>query len=240
MHSYVEHVLEENQRLRARVGLNRRPDNVAVTAESSDLDESDDIVSNHEPHRNPLFTEGPWFQPLKSSRIPILIGEAADAAFATRFRQVMASPATAPSHIPRVSYPDFNQIEALSNLECPRPSPVQARFLLHSALSMIDACHHIVRRSVEETLLERYLHDPRSVDLFSECKILALFALGEIHANRHCDTVSQTPGLLFFSHAMRAHGRLLERPSIECVEADLLLVSEWKTTKLGSNKLTTR
>jgi hypothetical protein len=195
-----------------------------MTGESSAGDDSDDSISRDEPHRNPLLAERPWFLPLQSLRVPILIGEAADAAFATRFRQAIAD--AAPSHIPRVSYPDLDQIEALSNSECPQPNPAQARFLLQSALSMIDACHHIVRRSVEQALLERYLHSPQSVDVFSQSKILALFALGELHSNRHRDSVSQTPGLLFFSHAVKAHGRILERPSIECIETDLLLVSE--------------
>jgi len=175
-----------------------------------------------DPGHNPLLNDNPWFLPIKSSSIPILIGEVADAAFATRFRQLLSNKHL--NHIPRISYPGNDQITELAKTECPRQSPTQARFLVRVSLGSINGCFHIVRNSRMWELLEQFLEAPQSVDPLSKCKLTALFALGELYSSR-CQTQEiRTPGLAYFSHASRAYGLLEERPSIDSIEISLLLV----------------
>ncbi|KAJ8126634.1 hypothetical protein O1611_g7004 [Lasiodiplodia mahajangana] len=57
----------------------------------------------------------------------------------------------------------------------------------------------------------------------TKCKILALFALGELFSSRYSNSVLEVPGLAYFSHASKAYAMLQERPSIECIEVAMIL-----------------
>ncbi|KAI5456786.1 fungal-specific transcription factor domain-containing protein [Mariannaea sp. PMI_226] len=217
--SYVEGLLRENQELRNK----SRQNQVEVVVERGvGADEAQtDTQSPNDPSRNPLLGEQPWFLPIKSSSIPILIGEVADAAFATRFRQLLSGKIL--NHIPRISYPGNDLISELAKTECPRPTHTHAQFLIRVALKSLNGCFHIVRNSRVWELLERFFHAPQLVDQLSECKILALLALGELYSSRCQTQETRTPGLVYFSHASRAYGLLQERPCIDLVEISLLL-----------------
>ncbi|KAH7123453.1 fungal-specific transcription factor domain-containing protein [Dactylonectria estremocensis] len=212
-------LLRENQELRARSRANQLQTPTEQTAAEDET--APNIQSPSDPSHNPLLEEKPWFLPIKSSNLPILIGEVADAAFATRFRQLLTNDTL--NHIPRISYPGYDQITELAQTECPRPSPTHARFLFRVALKSLDESFHIVRNSRVWELLEQSLQAPQSVDLLSDCKLTALLALGELYSSRCQTQETKTPGLAYFSHASKAYGLLQERPCIDSVEISLLL-----------------
>lgn len=212
-------MLRENQELRSR----SREIRIQEPAVSDELHPY--TQSPGDPSRNPLIDEKPWFLPIKSSNLPILIGEVADAAFATRFRQLLTDNTL--NHIPRISYPENGVISELAQSQCPPPNPTHARFLIRVALKSLNGCFHIVQSSRVWELLEQFIHTPHSVDSLHECKLRALFALGELYLSRGQVQETRTPGLAYFSHASRAHGLLQERPCIDVVEISLLLVCQF-------------
>lgn len=216
----MEGLLRENEKLRAQIQVPL--ENQADVGASADLQSALSGASPDEPAGNPMLEDNPWFMPIDSFNIPILIGEVADAAFTTRLRQVISN--TALNHIPRTSYPGIEQITNFDASDCGRPGPVHARFLVRTALANISDSYHIVRKSTTWVMLEKYLGKPESTDIFSECKILALFALGELYSSRMANSSTNVPGLPYFSHANRVCGRFLERPSVESIEVALLLV----------------
>ncbi|KAF5008132.1 hypothetical protein FDECE_5568 [Fusarium decemcellulare] len=220
--SYLEGILRENQQLRARNRGGQYEEPVQEVHPTADVDQ--DTQSPDELIENPLLDEKPWFHPLNSSSIPILIGEVADAAFATRFRQLLTSKTF--GHIPRISYPGNDQITELANTECPRPGPTHARLLVRVALKSIDGSFHIVRNSSVWELLDKFLQAPQSLDSLSKCKLTALLALGELHSSRSQTLDTQIPGLAYFSHASRIYGLLEERPCIDAIEVSLLLLKD--------------
>lgn len=176
-----------------------------------------------EPSQNPLLDEKPWFLPIHSTKVPILIGEVADTVFATRLRQLITGKTL--SHIPRTAYPGHDQILELANIEILQPRASHARFLLRIAMKFLEGSFHIVRKSQVCDLLEQFLRLPQSLDSLSTCKIYALLALGELHFSRFQSPETQLAGLAYYSHASRAHGLLEERPSVDSIEVSLILVS---------------
>ncbi|KAI0098092.1 fungal-specific transcription factor domain-containing protein [Nemania sp. FL0031] len=228
--SYVDNILRENEEL--RMALSRQKTGSITRASSSPSantaassvapDAETQLVGPTEsPNRNPALRSRPWFQSIKSSNVPILIGEIADAAFATRCRQVLSIPK--PDHQPRVSYPHDDQITALAQSDIITPNPTHARFLLRSALAYIDGRFHLVRRSEVFDLCEQFLLNQDSLSTVLRCEVLALFALGELFSNRCSNPAIQIPGLAYFSHASKAYSILQERPSVECIEAAMML-----------------
>ncbi|KAH7232370.1 uncharacterized protein BKA55DRAFT_598329 [Fusarium redolens] len=157
----------------------------------------------------------------RSSKIPFLIGEVADAAFATRFRQLLTNQAL--NHTLRTSYPDDNQITELAQTACPFVIATNARFLVRVALKSLDGSFHIVRKGRIWELLEEYLQSPHTFDALSCCKIMALLALGELYSSSCRAQGTSIPGLAFFSHASKMHDLLQGRPSVDTVEISLLL-----------------
>lgn len=222
--SYVENLVRENQELRNYTRQNRR-EATAAQESTNDAAESEaelDTPVSNEPSHNPVLEEKPWFLSTRSSEIPILIGEVADAAFATRSRQLLTNQAL--NHTLRTNYPDNNQITELAQAECPPMNTSHTRFLIRVALKNLNGSFHIVRKSRVWELLEQYLQSPHTLDASSRCKILALLALGELYSSSCQAQGTATPGLAFFSHASKTHDLLQERPSINTVEISLLLV----------------
>ncbi|CAJ0551518.1 Ff.00g114480.m01.CDS01 [Fusarium sp. VM40] len=221
--AYVESLVRENQELRNYTRQNQREATTAQesTNNAAESEAERDTPSPSEPSHNPVLEEKPWFLSTRSSEIPILIGEVADAAFATRFRQLLTNQAL--NHTLRTSYPDNNPITELAQAECPSLNTSHARFLVRVALKSLDGSFHIVRKSRIWELLEQYLQSPQTLDASSRCKTLALLALGELYSSSCQAQGTTTPGLAFFSHASKTHDLLQERPSINTVEVSLLL-----------------
>ena len=154
--------------------------------------------------------------------MPIHIGEAADTAFATRFRQALSGAPV--DHIPRIDYAMDRDLLMLSESDCPWPSPARARFLLETSLQAVCQCYHIVRKSIARRDLDLVLRGESSHNSLITCRLWALFALGVLHstkvpAREHC-----FPGLAYFAQATRLLKFLSERPGVESMEVLLLLV----------------
>ncbi|EJT78120.1 hypothetical protein GGTG_03223 [Gaeumannomyces tritici R3-111a-1] len=194
---YLDDLIAENERLRAAQPGGDRPPPSTLAAPRQDARE----VACVGGQQAISLDDRPWFFDLNIPNTPILLGEASDAAFATRFRQAVAGG----RHIPRVNYATDEDLLALSDTDCEWPSPSRARFLVDVALRYASHHYHIVRRSRILEGLEQTLANPtRSSDSLLRCKLWALFALGEMYSARSADTAENCfPGIHYFARATR-------------------------------------
>lgn len=170
----------------------------------------------------PEVTSSPWFVDIAVPHTPILIAEASDSAFATRFRQAMS--ASEQNHFPRVNYPAEDQLRALRSRNCEWPSLPQARLLVNAALRGLGYWHHLVRRSVILQELEQTARRPDALGSLHASRLWALFAIGQMYSTRTSASSGDFPGLRYFTKATRILDDISERPTIEMVETGLLLV----------------
>lgn len=170
----------------------------------------------------PSLDDRPWFFEMNIPHTPILIGEASDAAFATRFRQAISS--AEHSHIPRVNYATDERLLSLSDTDCPWPGPARARFLVGVALRYVSRCYHIVRKGPVLDALEQTLLNPAESDSLLKSKLWALFAIGAMYSTRSASSERHFPGMGYFARATRVLRIVSERPRIDVVELRLLLV----------------
>lgn len=183
----------------------------------------DQTTSNIPTLPAPSLDQRPWFFDMNVPHTPVLIGEASDAAFATRFRQAISNAGL--SHIPRVNYATDERLLALSDIDSPCPIPSRARLLIDVALKHIGRCFHIVRKSQILEGLEQILQNPHSTDSLLKSKLWALFAIGEMYSTRTPAAKENFPGMSFFASATRVLRIVSERPRIDTIEIRLLLVS---------------
>ncbi|KAL8408246.1 hypothetical protein RB594_006881 [Gaeumannomyces avenae] len=214
---YLDDLIAENERLRAAQPGGDRPPPSTLAAPRQDARE----VACVGGQQAISLDDRPWFFDLNIPNTPILLGEASDAAFATRFRQAVAGG----RHIPRVNYATDEDLLALSDTDCEWPSPSRARFLVDVALRYASRHYHIVRRSRILEGLEQTLANPtRSSDSLLRCKLWALFALGEMYSARSADAAENCfPGIHYFARATRIMRIVSERPRIGAIEIRLLL-----------------
>ncbi|KAF2189095.1 hypothetical protein K469DRAFT_737342 [Zopfia rhizophila CBS 207.26] len=216
--AYIQELLRENERLRERKdGIDtavqgiRRPTATAIPPRQE--------VDNNDSPLNPLLDERPWFFPMSSLGTPIYIGEAADAAFATRFRQALSG--ASHKHIPRTQFVSDERLMLLSNSSFPWLSPTRARFLVKVALQTVCRYYHVVRQSVVLESLENAIQNSTGCDRLSISRLWALFALGEVYSARSAHAES-FPGLAYFAQATKGLPVPSERPKIESIETLLL------------------
>lgn len=181
------------------------------------------ISENQETVQNPLVEGRPqgWFFPMSSLDMPIHISEAADAAFATRFRETLTPHSV---HIPRTSFVRDEALMLLSESQFNWPTPARARFLVKVALSTVCQYYHIVLKSSVMEALEKAIKNVNDVERLMRCKLLALFALGEAYSSRVAAQEATFPGLSYFAQARRMVSIPAERPTMHTVEIALLLV----------------
>lgn len=154
--------------------------------------------------------------------MPIHISEAADAAFATRFRQTLDKVDT--KHIPRMNYVTDEHILGLSDLHCPWPTPARARFLVKVALNTVCSYFHIVRKSAILETLEVAIQRQGDGERLHISRLFIVFALGELYSTKVSATQSSFPGLQYFAKARRMVCVPAERPRLDTLEIVLLLV----------------
>lgn len=200
---YIEDLVSENQRLRRS---SSRPSNEEGTA----LEKA------------PVLAEAPWFVNADALQTPILVAEASDSAFATRFRQAMSS--AQHGHLPRVNFPSDEQLLALSDTPCPWPTPARARLLVRAAVNGLGRCYHIVRRSSILQEVESAMHNRSQIALVMKSKLWVAFAIGEMYTTRMSASERAFPGLHYFCKATNVTRMVSERPSVDMVEIQLLLV----------------
>ncbi|KAF5538965.1 positive activator of transcription [Fusarium phyllophilum] len=208
---YIDDLIAENQRLR-QDDAKPRPEpsipDVSSTETSSSL-------------QGTLLEERPWFFDMNVLHTPVLIGEASDAAFATRFRQAISEPGH--SHIPRVNYAPDERLLALSDQDCPWPIPSRARLLVNVALKYVSRTYYIVRKSQILEGLEQTILNPHSADSLLRSKLWVLFAIGEMYSTRTAAKDRNFPGMAYFARATRILRIISERPRIDAIEIRLLL-----------------
>ncbi|KAF4538390.1 uncharacterized protein LTHEOB_10736 [Lasiodiplodia theobromae] len=218
--NYIEELLEENERLRESSHSSTtlptpNPTTAPENEQSADASENDETV------RNPLLEDRAWFFPMNTSEMPIHIGEAADAAFATRFRQALSD--TPHRHIPRTHYVTDEELMALTDIDCQWPTAPRARFLVKVSLNTICQRFHAVRKSALLDGLEMAIRNPTGCDELFKCKLWAMFALGEVFSTRTVSAQGFFPGLVYFARASRMLRVVGERPRIDSIEILLLL-----------------
>ncbi|KAH7126141.1 fungal-specific transcription factor domain-containing protein [Dactylonectria macrodidyma] len=216
---YIDDLVAENERLRSREGSSRSQSDstqkdVSVVSGRSFTDGTSNIQA-------PSLDTHPWFFNMNIPHTPILIGEASDAAFATRFRQAISS--ARHSHLPRIHFAADERLLALSDIDCPWPFPSRARLLVNVALKYVTRCYHIVRRSQVLEGLELAIQNPQSSDSLMKSKLWALFAIGEMYSTRTPAVETNFPGMGYFARATRVLRIVSERPRIDTVEIRLLL-----------------
>jgi proline utilization trans-activator len=203
MTRYIEDLVSENQQLRRS---SSRPAN-----------EESDALPN-----DPVLTGAPWFVNADALHTPILVAEASDSAFATRFRQAMSNGQH--GHLPRVNFPSDEQLLALSDAEIPWPTPARARLLIRAAINSLCRCYYIVRRSSILHELECAIQNYPQTGLRSKTKLWVLFAIGEVYTTRNSTSERVFPGIHYFCKAMNILRIVSERPSVDMVEIQMLLV----------------
>ncbi|KAK1634526.1 fungal-specific transcription factor domain-containing protein [Colletotrichum phormii] len=199
---YIDDLIAENQRLKSNDSIGSQPraanllPDIAVVAPVKETADS-----NATAIPAPSLDERPWFFDMNIPHTPILIGEASDAAFATRFRQAISSAES--SHIPRVNYATDERLLALSDTDCPWPSPARARFLVGVALRYVSRCYHIIRKSSILDALEQTLQNPAESDSLLKSKLWAMFAIGAMYSTRSATSEKHFPGMGYFARATR-------------------------------------
>ncbi|KAF4422089.1 positive activator of transcription [Fusarium acutatum] len=158
---YIDDLIAENQRLR-QDDAKPRPEpsipDVSSTETSSSL-------------QGTLLEERPWFFDMNVLHTPVLIGEASDAAFATRFRQAISEPGH--SHIPRVNYAPDERLLALSDQDCPWPIPSRARLLVNVALKNFPGMAYFARA----TRILRIISERPRIDAIEIRLLLSFYSL---------------------------------------------------------------
>ncbi|KAF5025161.1 hypothetical protein F66182_2737 [Fusarium sp. NRRL 66182] len=215
---YIDDLVAENQRLRTSSGENKhRPDVHVADIPIAPISGQAEAPSL----QGTLLEERPWFFDMNVLHTPVLIGEASDVAFATRFRQAISEPGH--SHIPRVNYASDERLLALSDEDCPWPIPSRARLLVNVALKYVSRSFYIVRRSQILEGLEQTIQNPHSTDSLLKSKLWALFAIGEMYSTRTAARDKNFPGMAYFARATRILRIISERPRIDAIEIRLLL-----------------
>ncbi|KAI8682070.1 Zn(2)-C6 fungal-type domain-containing protein [Fusarium keratoplasticum] len=217
---YIDDLVAENQRLRNSrdTDTKARPELGVPDAPIAPTNGQAEPTSTLQ---GTLLEERPWFFDMNVLHTPVLIGEASDAAFATRFRQAISEPGH--SHIPRVNYAPDDRLLTLSDADCPWPIPSRARLLVNVALKYVSRCYHIVRKSQILEGLEQTIQNPHSTDSLLKSKLWALFAIGEMYSTRTAAKEKNFPGMCYFARATRILRIISERPRIDAIEIRLLL-----------------
>ncbi|KAK0634158.1 fungal-specific transcription factor domain-containing protein [Immersiella caudata] len=233
--SYLRHLIAENKRLRSQISQQpRQPalDKLAPAEEtetetgpSSPISTVRCLPAPNRPdpsHGLPLDDQ-PWFIDISLQHTPTPINEAADTAFATRFRQVLSDPSDPPCvHLPHIDYAGDDTIMSLAENPCPWPRPARARSLMNVAFMHTSHGNHIVRPSVVLDALGKS-YSPNWRDPVMACKLRALFALGELCSSRFVPPGQEFPGLAHFAHATKILSYLGERPTLDFIEIRLIL-----------------
>ena len=224
--SFITRLQDENRSLKRKLDSQST---LGIATPSSPQEQIDTSQNNDEDTRNPLIEDQAWFIRNQASS-PIYVGEAACAAFATRFRQCLTGKHGAIAHIPRTNFVQDPTLLAASENNIEWPSYTYARLLVKVALNYAGQPYHLVLHKSTLEELDSIYRDSRFHDSVSTSKFFALFALGEVYSI-HKRPANAVPGALFFSRAANLAQVLPERASVEYLEVLLLLVSSSAPSK---------
>lgn len=223
---YLNSLINENKCLRGshngeRQRIAEAPESVGPNGPGSTLQSEHDVVGTPADYRNPLVNERPWFTP-GLLRVPIHVGEAADAGFATRLRQAIAGPSEC--HILRTQFMDDMTLRSIELEPFHLPGSVHAGFLINVAFNTVLRTYPIVRRSSLVGFEDLLTCGPTQGQSAHLCRLYALLALAEAYAAHNSLHSAAFPGAALFARALVMISQPSERPQIEQVETYLLLV----------------
>jgi proline utilization trans-activator len=123
----------------------------------------------------------------------------------------------------RTSFVTDQDLESCEGLEWPRRP--QALMLLDAALSTVGKCFHLTRISTIRQTLEAAYTNRAAIDKLSMCKLLAMFALGEVQSSRQtAENTAAFPGIRYFCAAKSMVHIIPERPTLEYIEIGCMFV----------------
>lgn len=236
-HSYLKKIEEESQLWRETGGptqphesdrtasQGQRPPLKTPTTEDGEGSDGSSLNPDVD-LRNPLIEDKAWFVPDNASRQPIYIGEAACTAFGTRLRQFLhGNEPVAP--LSRSSYSKDKSFLRMSDPVFQLPNRAYAHLLLKVALRFLGNDYHLMLKKSTFERMDVLYRDQNFDDPVLVCKLFALFAMGEMYANRRLPSTKglDIPGTGFFIQAMSLVQDLHEEASVMYVEALLIIVS---------------
>lgn len=169
--------------------------------------------------------EGLRFVSDETSIQPVYIGEASCSTFGARLRQYLNGDERPPGPL-RSRYYQNTKLLRISSTECQLPNRNYAQLLVRVVLRFVGADYHLLQR---KTFLDR-LDETYTLTTFDDpiwlCRLFTCFALGEVYSVRTQKNTKGTgvPGTAFFLKAMDMFQDLYEEPTIQYIEALLLLV----------------
>jgi proline utilization trans-activator len=180
--------------------------------------------------RNPLIEDRAWFVPDNASTQPVYIGEAACTAFGTRLRQFLSgNEPVAP--LSRSNYSKDKAFLRMSDPSFQLPNRAYAHLMIKVALRFLGNDYHLMlRKTTVERLDALYRYQSFDDPIFL-CKLFAVFAMGEMYANRRLSSTKGAgiPGTGFFVQAMSLFQDIHEEATVQYVEALLIIVCSSRT-----------
>jgi hypothetical protein len=154
----------------------------------------------------------------------LFVGEAACATFGNRLLQFLRGDEGIQQSQPEKYFTDRSLLRQ-SNIDFELPNRTYGKLLVRTYLRFMGAdFHFILRKQFLDKLDETYKLDVALLDPLWLCRLFAMFALGELYSTRMNKTTA-IPGTSFFLTAISFLQDLYEEPTIEYVEALVLLVS---------------
>jgi hypothetical protein len=171
--------------------------------------------------------ERAWFVLNDMSRPPVYVAEAACPAFATRFRQSLGTAGRAIPHLPKIHHVADEHLALPYQDPVVWPTKTDAHLFVKVAGARINRGFHVILNGPTLAKLNQAYTSGESLRPDETCKLFALFALGQVYSSsaRQSSIESDFPGLSYFKQANQILQVLPENPTLEHVEASVLLVS---------------
>lgn len=102
--------------------------------------------------------------------------------------------------------------------------PCSCTTFVRAAVNGLGRCYHIERRSSILQDLECAIQNHHPTGSLNKSKLLVVFAIGEMYTTRNSTSEKAFPGIHYFCKAMNVLRLVSERPSVDMVEIQPLLV----------------
>jgi proline utilization trans-activator len=176
--------------------------------------------------QNPLVADRPKLFEGESST-SVYVGSTACIAFASKIRAHYNEPSQ-PLHRHYYNHVSLSRLStaSLSNMWLNLPDQGYATLLVHVVFRFIGADYYFfLKKSFLEQLDATY-RDPLAADPVWLSKMFTVLALGELYSTAMSPMSSngKTPGMQFFQQALSVFQDLYEDPTVDYIEALLLIV----------------
>jgi proline utilization trans-activator len=177
--------------------------------------------------KNPLVADRPKLFEGESST-SVYVGSTACIAFASKVRAQNNEPCQ-PLHRHYYNHVSLSRLStaSLTHMWFNLPDKGYARLLVQVVFRFIGADYYFfLKKSFREQLDATY-QDPLTADPVWLTKMFTVLALGELYSSAMSPMTNngRTPGMQFFQQAMSVFQDLYEDPTVDYIEALLLIVS---------------